>query len=154
LPTKACVSPRRYDLAVKARFFRSVLGGNDPDAERVYRWHIETRSGARMRAGLATDGWKKSVDDYVRSARMLYDSMRCHGFPLLGTVPIDPAGELLDGAHRVACALALGIETVPVKREARHAWAPGWGYEWFVAAGMGHDDLERLCRDFKELTAA
>lgn len=107
-----------------------------------------------MRAGLATDGWKRSVDDYVFVARGLLQSIRRHGFLLVEAVPIDPNGELLNGAHRVACALALGIDAVPVKREARYAWAPGWGYEWFVAAGMGHDDLERLCRDFKELTAA
>lgn len=107
-----------------------------------------------MRAGLHTDGWKRTLDDYVGAARGLCRSMAEDGFRSDGAVPIDPAGELLDGAHRVACALALGIDAVPVKREARYAWAPGWGYEWFVAAGMGHDDLERLCRDFKELTAA
>lgn len=107
-----------------------------------------------MRAGLATDGWKTSVGDYVRSSRALYESMREDGFRLSGAVPIDSAGELLDGSHRVACALALGIETIPVKREARHVWAPAWDYEWFVANGMGHDDLARLCRDLRELTAA
>jgi len=107
-----------------------------------------------MRAGLATDGWKRKLDHYVWSARGLFESMREDGFALSGAVPIDPAGELLNGSHRVACAPALGIETMPVKLEARYATAPGWVYELFDSAGMGHDDLERLCRDFKELTAA
>jgi hypothetical protein len=35
----------------------------------------------------------------------------------------------------------------------RDVWAPAWGYDWFVANGMGHDDLERLCRDWREMTA-
>jgi hypothetical protein len=152
LPTKAFVTERRYDLAVKWRLFRHLLhGGDDPDAENLYRWHIEKRSGTRMRAGLATDQWKKTLDDYVASARALFESMREDGFRLSGAVPVDPAGELLDGSHRVACALALGVEMIPAKREARHAWAPPWGYEWFVANGMGYDDLARLCRDFREL---
>jgi hypothetical protein len=142
------------DLAVKWRFFRHLLhGGDDPDAEHVYRWHIEKRSGSRMRAGLTTDGWKACLDDYAASAQGLFECMREDGFSLSGAVPIDPAGEMLDGSHRVACAAALGIKMIPVKREARHVWAPAWGYDWFVAAGMGHDELARLCRDWKTLNA-
>jgi hypothetical protein len=105
-----------------------------------------------MRRGLATDGWKLTVDDYVGTARLLCRSMAEYGFRVTDAVPIDPNGEMLDGSHRVACALALGIGVIPVKRESRHAWAPAWGYDWFVANGMGHDDLARLCRDWRELT--
>jgi len=141
---------------VKWRFFRHLLGGRDRDSEHLYRWHIEKRSGARMRVGLTTDKWKTCADDYVSSARALFETMRDDGFIASATfaVPIDPNGELLDGSHRVACALAIRQDYIPVRREQRHVWAPAWDYEWFVAAGMGHDDLERLCRDFKELTAA
>lgn len=137
---------------MKRRFFLHLLGGDDPDAERVYRWHIEKRSGARMRAGLPTDQWKTTLNHYVWFAKALFERMRDDGFHPNGAVPIDPLGELLDGSHRVACALALGIADIPVKLEHRHAWAPAWGYDWFVANGMGHDDLERLCRDWKELS--
>lgn len=66
-------------------------------------------------------------------------------------MPIDPNGELLDGSHRVACALALGTDEITVRREARRAWAPSWNYEWFVQNGMSHDDLARLCQDWKAL---
>jgi hypothetical protein len=137
---------------VKWRLFRHLHhGGSDPDSEHIYRWHIEKRSGSRLRSGLATDGWKRTLDDYVSAARGLYEGMAEDGFRLSGTVLIDPNGELLSGAHRVACALALGIEMIPVKREARHVWAPAWGYEWFVANSMGHDELARLCRDWQAL---
>ena len=151
LPTIRLVTPRRYDLAVKKRFFSHLHGGDDPDSEHVYRWHIEKRSGARMRAGLSTDRWKACLDDYVTSARGLLESMREDGFQLSGAIPCDPAGEILYGSHRVACALVLGIVTIPVMHEQRHAWAPAWGYDWFVANGMGHDDLARLCRDWREI---
>lgn len=137
---------------MKKRFFSHLHGGGDPDSEHVYRWHIEKRSGARMRAGLSTDRWKTCLDDYVASARGLFESIREDGFQLSGAIPIDPLGELLGGSHRVACALALGIETVPVMHGDRDAWAPAWGYDWFVANGMGHDDLARLCRDWQEMT--
>lgn len=143
------------DLAVKWRFFRHLLsGGNDPDAERVYRWHIEERSGARMRAGLATDRWKQSSDDYVRSARWLVLSMREDGFIPFFAVPIDPNGEMLDGSHRVACAIACEAPAVYVERHTRMAWAPPWDLAWFEDRGMRPDDLARMKADWKEMNAA
>jgi hypothetical protein len=152
LPPKALLSPRRLDIAVKYRFFAHLLRGGDPDAERVYRWHIEQRSGARMKMGLATDQWKKSTDDYVNSANQLFDAMLNHGFMQYFAVPIDPDQELLDGSHRVACALAFWQETIPVVLCTKRAWAPPWGRDWFVAKGMAQPDLARLESDWNLLT--
>ncbi len=95
------------------------------------------------------DVWKWSVDDYVAAAGALCASMANRGFIPECAVPIDPDGELLGGAHRVACALALGIEEIPVVRKEQRAWAPPWGREWFVANGMAQDDLDRLARDME-----
>jgi hypothetical protein len=143
------VTPRRWDLAVKWRLFRHLIKGNDPDAERVYRWHIEARSGHRMKAGVPTDKWKRSADDYVDFASILLLSMKSRGFHPGGVIPVDQDGELLDGSHRVACAIALDIPVIPyvVMRE-RQAWAPAWGEEWFVKEGCPAEDLERLRSDF------
>jgi hypothetical protein len=105
-----------------------------------------------MQAGLTTDRWKRSLDDYVASATALCASMACRGFLPDGAVPIDPNGEMLDGSHRVACALALGTDVITARRESRHVWAPAWGYDWFVLNGMSHDDLARLCQDWKALS--
>lgn len=151
LPPKALLTPRRLDLAVKWRFFHNLLHGGDPDAERVYRWHIEQRSGARMKANLTTDQWKRTVDDYVSSANQLFDSMMSAGFQNFHAVPIDPDRELLDGSHRVACALALWLETIPVQVMDRRVWAPPWGYDWFVAKDMRKADLDRVMNDWEFL---
>ena len=104
-----------------------------------------------MQAGLATDRWKKSVDDYVVAARQLLTSMSTGGFLVRFAVPIDPDGELLDGSHRVGCALALGIERVPVKRETRYVWAPTWDEAWFESHGMAPDDLASLKEGYAAL---
>lgn len=148
------VTPRRYDIAVKTRFFYHQFRGDDPDAERIYRWHIEKRCGRRFARGLPADGWKRNVNDYVTSAKILLTLIQKHGFVAEHAAPIDPNGELLDGAHRVSCALALGIKKIPVTMEQRRVSAPPWGREWFVANGMGYEDLERLCRDWKNLKYA
>lgn len=133
------------DLAVKWRFFRHLLGGKDANAERIYRWHIEQRSGPRMQLGLPTDQWKKTTADYVKGARDLLRSMEQYGFmPLRGSIPVDPDGELLGGAHRVACAMALGIPLVSINRLGSHVWAPPWCREWFIEHGMAPRDLLEL----------
>lgn len=150
--TRSLVTARRYDIAVKWRFFHHLMSGGDERAEAIYRWHIWVRSGSRMVAGVATDIWKMTPDDYVTSARNLLASMTAKGFLTSGAVPVDPHGELLGGAHRVACALALGIDTSPVIRSDRMAWAPPWGEDWFVAAGIDDADLDRLRSDWQSLT--
>jgi hypothetical protein len=133
------------DLAVKWRFFRALLcGGGDADSERVYRWHIEERSGARLRHGITTDRWKRTLDDYVEAAKSLVSSMSGNGFLPYWAVPIDADGELLDGSHRVACALACELPAVYVDPQPRKVWAPAWGIDWFKACGMPKDDMDRM----------
>jgi len=107
-----------------------------------------------MEAGLATDQWKHSAEDYLRSAEALFRSMGEKGFDSKHAVPIDPDGELLNGSHRVACALALGIDETPIVSMARKVWAPAWGEAWFISNGMGGDDLARVKRDWDALRNA
>lgn len=105
-----------------------------------------------MAQGLTTDQWKASIDDYIASATNLYMSMSFRGFIPEHAVPIDPRGELLDGSHRVACALATDCK-VWVVPQGRYVWAPAWGLPWFMGHGMGVSDLAQLQADWKEMTA-
>src|SRR5688572_11114760 len=151
LPTVHLVTPRRWDLAVKWRFFRHLLSNTDADAERVYRWHIEARRSANAKVHLGMDG-KSGTDQYVQDCGRLVISMGAHGFKSECAIPIDPNGELLGGAHRVACALALGIEAVPVSRQARVAWAPAWDEAWFIAADTRAVDLAHIRKDWRAIS--
>ena len=142
------------DLAVKWRFFRHLLSGSDPDAVRVYKWHILKRSGKRMQAGLATDVYKGTIDDYIVSAAATLGSMNRYGFKPEYALVTDPNGEILTGAHRLAAALALEIKSIPVEKSDRRVWAPPWNYDWFVRAGMNASDLTRLSKDFQEISGS
>jgi len=102
-----------------------------------------------MALGLATDQWKRTVPDYIESAGMLATSMATEGFDYAHCVPIDPDGELLDGSHRVACAIALNFKEIPVVPRGRMAWAPAWDLNWFVQHGMPNDELVRLQSDWE-----
>ena len=139
------------DLAVKYRFFRHLCVGDDPDSERLYIWHIESRKAANAKINLGMDS-KSGTDQYVTDCRNLLISMANRGFDPAYAIPVDPDGELLGGAHRVACALALGIETVPVERKDQRVWAPAWDRQWFVDNGMSASDLERVAYKLHVLT--
>ncbi len=103
-----------------------------------------------MAAGLATDGWKRSLDDYLLSARALLSAMVQTGFDHRFALPVDTDGEILAGSHRLGCALALDLKDVPVIPSIR-AWAPSWGRAWFIDNGMAADDLARLAQDWQSL---
>lgn len=139
-------------MAIKARLFSHLLHGDDEDAIRVYLWHIVTRRQANLSVGVGMDANKATDAEYVPQAAALLASMVEKGFDPAFPIPIDPNGELLGGAHRVACALALGVEEVPVERKAQMVWAPAWGEQWFTAHGCLAEDLERIRRDWTALT--
>jgi hypothetical protein len=144
---RTLVTRRRLDLAVKWRFFKDV---DDIQALKNYKDHILFRNGERMFAGAVTDGWKKNLDDYVNAALSLRSSMAAGGYDAKFPIPVDPKGELLGGAHRVACALALNINHVAVCPQTRHAWAPDWGSEWF-ATRFPEPEYYRILKDWMSL---
>ena len=97
------------------------------------------------------ESWKKKPEDYIASAENLLASMEREGFSEKRPIPVDPDGEFLAGAHRIACSLALDIQEIPIERVAGKVWAPAWDYEWFVNAGMDYDGMLRLEADMLEL---
>jgi len=137
-------------VAVKWRFFSHLQFGGDEDAVRVYKEHIEKRSGHRMRAGLATDVWKMVTDDYVAAATALHASMVRDGYDPRYPIPLDVEGRLLNGSHRLACALALDLKEVPIEAAHYLAWAPPWGEAWFKEHMPG--DFLRISTDWMHLT--
>lgn len=141
---RTLVTPRRLDLAVKWRFFRQMLNGGDERARRVYLWHIV----ARRRTGFV-DG-EKAAWMFIPMAEVLALGMYDFGFDQTQPIPIDPDGELLGGAHRTACALALGIDCY-VQHMPQKAWAPAWDKQWFIDNGMNGEDLSRTLADFEEM---
>lgn len=148
---RSLLTPRRLDLAVKWRFFRYLANGKDrEDSERLYRWHIKSRRKANRRVGVGMDTGKSGTEQYVYDATVLFRSMWRNGFDYRYSIPIDPDGELLDGAHRTACALALGIDCY-VQHMPQKVWAPAWDRQWFIDNGMSEEDLSRALADWNTM---
>lgn len=105
-----------------------------------------------MLNGTPTDGWKLSVEHWVDGCAALMDSMKTNGFLPQHPIPLDKNGELLNGTHRLACAIVLDIREIWVWRlENKEAWAPDWGVEWLVANGFPTEDIKRIAKDFEAI---
>lgn len=107
------VSPRRFDVAIKHIYAQHyLLGGKSSYPERIYREHITAITHGSNKED---DGSKGDGDAYVAAFNLLLDSMRANGFDANYPVPIDRNMTLIDGAHRVAAALALNLPVPVVK---------------------------------------
>lgn len=141
---------QRMDIAVKLLYARHYLGQlDDPPGisiRELYRRHILLRTNGHE-PGSAT---KNSVDEYERVFRRLIDDIRQHGFQPHGAVPLYHDGRILNGAHRVAASIALGIPQVPA-REVQAAQAYDWGMHWFLQHGFTPHEINTLLRCWLEL---
>ena len=140
------VESQRLDLAIKYRYFKHILTATDPDSERVYRWHIEARTGGRE-----PGSWKVSIEDYVEVCHWLALRMPDDGFDVGQPIVIGLNGRLRDGAHRLACALACGV--VPYwRRHEKPGIARHWDAMELIRCGIADDDMSRVKEDYKELS--
>lgn len=149
-PQRTCaprtlLSPQRLDLVVKHDLFRTLIDGGGAPAEDRYRRHILCRTGG-------FEGSKRSVDDYLDAAAALLESLQQRGFQPSVPVPLGALNGLpLDGAHRIAASLALGIDIEVADLPGVAGGA--WDLEWFRQHGFGREDLEHLLRRYAVLAA-
>lgn len=127
----------RLDIAVKWRYFYYLYYGLDHDAERIYKWHIEKRTN-----GKEPRSWKQSIEDYVSSCKELLKNMKEEGFNPDWPIEYGKNGRLRDGAHRIACALLLGLNVyfkiVPLDGTAR------WSEKWFLRYKIDPKELIKI----------
>jgi hypothetical protein len=138
------LTPLRLDIAIKYRMFVD----DDAAAITIYRAHIMQRTG-----GVEPGGLKRCVDDYVAAAWALQLSMATTGFDIARPIRFCTFGKLRGGAHRIACALALGL---PIWRRivrGRSTQRP-WDAEQLARAGISTDDIERARRDMEVMRHA
>ena len=132
-------SAGRMDFVVKELFFHSLATGVGREAAAdLYSRHILARTGGAEPAdfrGVPSD--KSSMDGYFHAAEELFASMRDHGYDAAQPVPFGSDGLPLNGAHRVACAAALGCRVAVENCEAGGSL---WDMPWFERAGFSKTD--------------
>ncbi|TBU93900.1 FkbM family methyltransferase [Phytopseudomonas dryadis] len=133
----------RLDIAVKLLYVRAYLNptGDQADAARaLYRRHILQRTNGREPESLG----KTCLEDYERSFIALIESIRAEGLQEACAIPVDGEGRILNGAHRLAIALALGLKSVPVVRLPPPWKGLEWGMGWFLHYGFKPAEINRL----------
>jgi hypothetical protein len=107
------LSDRKFDIITRYLFFMSLkTQTNEEYFEDLYRCTIYCQLPRGERPGPYTHydhRIKQSVDDFVREAKKLFVNMSQCGFDPEHPVPFNRNG-ILNGCHRVACALALDID--------------------------------------------
>ena len=117
---------RRFDLMMRARVARALLSGS-PDAQAAEASYLEMQLARGASADLSR------FHDLVESVAQ---SGVNPNFP----VGVSPWGPLLDGAHRVAVALAVGEEKIAV--DVRNSpIPPDYSRQWCVDQGLTEDML-------------
>ncbi len=86
---------------------------------------------------------KRFGQDTLGGFKEVADAIRLHGFNWRYPIRVTRAGKLIDGSHRIACALYFGIEHVPVKFDDADNEVD-YGREWFINNGFETDMVEIL----------
>lgn len=149
---RTLLHPGRMDVAVKALYARALLGGpaahSGYPAEDVYLRHIQFRTGG---AEPGDEGRKGSLASFTLEFARLVESMKAHGFDPACPIPVARrTGLILNGAHRLAAALAIGLERVPVIRE-DGVDGLTWDFDWFVRHAFRPGELDEIARAWIEL---
>jgi Flp pilus assembly protein TadD len=146
------VHARRFDVAAKHLYARALLGlpplHSGYDAEDVYLRHIQFRTGG---AEPGDEARKGSLASFTLQFARLLASMKANGFDPSAPIPVARrTGLLLNGAHRLAAALALGVERVPVI-DVEGVDGLTWDFDWFVSNGFAPFELDEITRAWIDL---
>src|SRR5690606_22869506 len=114
-PPADLLSPDRLDVMAKLIYARARRAGVATDWSRsVYREHLRVWNGFREEDGSGKRGFAAYREAFDR----LLDAFARGGFdPSLGLVPASRNGVILDGAHRLAAALAFDTPVPTVSFE-------------------------------------
>lgn len=121
--TKSLVSMERLDIGLKILYIDEYVNSRGDKYKNLYKQHIEHRT-----AYLEDN--KSIAEDFFISFNSLIDSIRNNGFDEYYPITVSSVNGInLTGAHRLACALYLNIEKVPIIIESTKGLV--WGRSWF-----------------------
>jgi hypothetical protein len=149
---RASMTRERLDIVLKHLFFRSLDGQLERSHwEPIYRRHILERTGGVEPLDLFRNehSTKKTVDEYVQTCESLLERLKTRGFDADYPIPVCPNGRRVNGAHRLACCLAL-------RSPATVAPVPGdagtWDFQWFIDRQYPQDVLADLLYHYSQLS--
>lgn len=131
---RSLLSIDRLDVFLKKLYFDVICCNRTRDASLIislYRKHIRCRTGGIEPQDLnKLEHYvsKTCIEDYEREALKLYRSVSENGFQPDRMIAISDELLLVNGAHRLAVSISLGMQTIPVTRS---LGGGKWGADWF-----------------------
>jgi hypothetical protein len=122
---------RRLDLAIKYEYVKFKARGLKSEfATAAYLEHIRAFNGFVE----ADSSGKISGSSFLSSFDFIIRNLQAHGYSEESLVPISADGVILDGAHRVAACLYLGLNVRVIKTQVIQG--PSFDAAFFHARGM------------------
>lgn len=133
----------RFDLASKLLFIEDIKFNRIVNHE-IYSEQINLLTlGSFKEPG---DSSKNSLIKYQNTFRSIYSNMKKNGFNKnLTAIPISEQGSILNGAHRVACAIDLGINVKGIRVNAPPQIL---NYQFFKKRGASTKFLDKCSLQF------
>ena len=150
LSTKTLFSYKRLDLIIKFLYAQDLLNDyHNEEVKNLYIRHILMRTGGiEPQDFLKNKSNKTSINDYLDNFKELLFSIKNNGFDSKYPIPITYNNMILNGAHRVACSMALNQE-VYVQRYDNASGC--WAFEWFDINGFSNEDKMRILKGFIDI---
>lgn len=149
--SKLLITSNRYDLVIKYVVVKYFESGFCKDTlpkkiRSIYFEHIKVVTEGKF---TELSSVKNCPQDYLDSFFSLYRNIKTNGFDInFGGIPLARDGSIVNGAHRVAIALALKIETLPTTLIDINPL--NYKEELFIRAGMQSSELDFINIKFCE----
>lgn len=147
---KGLVCSDRLDIIVRYLLFRDISFSKENDIHKsLYCRTILSRTGANEPLNHFSEKEKNGIEAHLVAARALCESMKKKGFEQDCYVPVAEDYGLYNGAHRLACAMALN-ENVWIKECGEHG-VRDMDFKWFSDNGFSTEDKIRILRGFADI---
>lgn len=109
IPWIRLIHPGRLDVLAKTQVLR-VLDADEDQARQLYEHEYRFHTGNGVTAE-PDDPSKKTFDEYWEAFKLTYSRIRDLGFdPQISTIPVTADGQIINGSHRAAICIHLGID--------------------------------------------
>lgn len=147
---KKLLTLNRLDIVVRYLLFRDMIWGNISDANKsLYYRMILSRTGGKEPQDFYSPESKDTIEAHLDTAKKLYASIRERGFREEGYVPIADDLGLFNGAHRIACAMALNKDIWV--RICGSKGVRDFDINYFKENGFSRDDIIRILRGYADI---
>ena len=126
----------RYDLIVRYMAIESVFSENNVGYELYDRMQVKRGNTPHS--------------DPMRIFKNLIYNIKSKGFDSHSPIIVDEHLNLVDGAHRLACALFFNINNVPIRIQ-KGSFDAFYGIEWFEDNGSSENEIKLLNQKKKEI---